>query len=36
MTFSYNGNASAVNGGPSGSGTKTFTRIGSINSLACQ
>ncbi|MEP6940442.1 MAG: hypothetical protein ABI846_11825 [Rudaea sp.] len=36
MTFSYNGAATAVNGGPAGSGTKTFTRLGSINSLACQ
>jgi hypothetical protein len=36
MSFSYNGNASAVNGGPSGSGSKTFSRIGSINSLSCQ
>ena len=36
MTFSYNGNAAAVTGGPSGSGTKTFTRIGSINSLSCE
>jgi hypothetical protein len=35
MTFTYNGSASAVNG-PQGSGTKTFTRLGSINSLACQ
>jgi len=36
MSFSYNGNTSAVNGGPSGSGSKTFVRIGSINSLSCQ
>jgi len=36
MTFSYNGAATAVNGGPAGSGTKTFTRLGSINSLGCQ
>jgi len=36
MTFTYNGSAGAVNGGPQGSGTKTFTRLGSINSLACQ
>ncbi len=36
MNFSYNGSTSGVNGGPSGSGAKTFTRIGSINSLGCQ
>jgi len=36
MSFSYNGNTGAVNGGPGGQGTKTFTRIGSINSLACE
>jgi len=35
MNFSYNGNATAVNG-PTGSGTKTWVRVGSINSLACQ
>ena len=34
--YTYNGAATAVNGGPAGSGTKTFTRLGSINSLGCQ
>jgi len=35
MTITYTGNADAVNG-PTGAGTKTFTRVGSINSRACQ
>ena len=34
MTFSYNG--TGPSSGPTGSGTKTWQRIGSINSLACQ
>ncbi len=36
MTFTYSGSAGAVNGGPAGTGSKTFSRIGSINSLGCQ
>jgi hypothetical protein len=36
MTFTYNGSTPTVTGGPSGSGTKTFTRLGSINSLGCE
>jgi hypothetical protein len=36
MTFTYNGSTPNVTGGPGGSGTKTFTRLGSINSLGCE
>lgn len=36
MKFDFNGAASAVQGGPAGSGTRTWTRLGSINSLTCQ
>jgi hypothetical protein len=35
LTFSYSGAASG-SVVPGGTGTKTWTRIGSINSLACQ
>ena len=36
IKFDFSGNASAVQGGPQGSGTRTWTRLGVINSLACQ
>ena len=36
LKFSFNGSASAVQGGPQGSGQRTWKRLGSINSLACQ
>ncbi|HEX6834464.1 MAG TPA: hypothetical protein VF132_13085 [Rudaea sp.] len=35
VTFSYNGNTGTVNG-PGGSGSKTWQRLATINSLTCQ
>jgi len=36
IKFDFNGAASTVQGGPQGSGTRNWTRLGVINSLACQ
>jgi hypothetical protein len=36
MKFTYNGAATQVTGGPSGTGTQTWTRIANINGLVCQ
>jgi hypothetical protein len=35
MAFTFNGNADAI-GGPTGSGTRTWLRIASVNSITCQ
>ncbi|MFT3790627.1 MAG: hypothetical protein QM741_06035 [Rudaea sp.] len=36
ITVDYNGTSSAIQGGPSGSGTLNWVRLGNINSLNCQ
>jgi hypothetical protein len=36
MTFDYSGSADAIDGGPSGSGTRTWQRLADINGLNCE